>query len=135
MLNSILEGSVSSSIHCFPRRTQDVGIIVDIQLSQVRPLIQLFQNDYYLDEQALKDSVWRGFPYNVIHLNIMIKVANISFHQVSAKGRLAGKMKDAVICFMIGGAYPSFNSICWLASRAWSQEADQRLFLLPGALA
>jgi len=67
-------GSVSSSLHGMARRTQDVDLIADIQHNQVRPLTQALQSDYYLDEQAWKDAVRRGLPYNVIHLNIMLKV-------------------------------------------------------------
>ncbi|GHO65108.1 hypothetical protein KSC_040000 [Ktedonobacter sp. SOSP1-52] len=67
-------GSVSSSVHGMPRRTQDVDVIADIQPNQVRMLVQRLQADYYLDAQALKDAVRRGFPYNVIHLSTMLKV-------------------------------------------------------------
>ena len=67
-------GSVSSSLHGLPRRTQDVDVIVDIPPAQVHALFQLLQNDYYLDEQALDDAVRRSFPYNVLHLNTMMKV-------------------------------------------------------------
>lgn len=61
-------GSVSSSLHGMARRTQDVDVIADIGLSQVRLLMQALQHDYYLDEQAWRDAVRRGLPYNVIHL-------------------------------------------------------------------
>ena len=44
-------GSVSSSLHGLPRRTQDVDVIVDIPLAQVHSLFQLLQSEYYLDEQ------------------------------------------------------------------------------------
>jgi hypothetical protein len=67
-------GSVSSSLHGTARRTQDVDLIADMQPNQVRPLAQVLQSDYYLDEQAWKDAVQRGLPYNVIHLNTMMKV-------------------------------------------------------------
>src|SRR5450432_258053 len=67
-------GSVSSSLHGLPRRTQDVDVIVDIPPAQVHSLFQLLQNEYYLDEQALDDSVRRSFPYNVLHLKTMMKV-------------------------------------------------------------
>jgi hypothetical protein len=50
-------GSVSSSLHGLPRRTQDVDVIVDIQPAHVHSLFQLLQNEYYLDEQALDDSL------------------------------------------------------------------------------
>ena len=47
---------------------------MDIQPAQVHSLFQLLQNDYYLDEQALDDSVRRSFPYNVLHLKTMMKI-------------------------------------------------------------
>jgi hypothetical protein len=67
-------GSISSSIHGTPRRTQDVDVIVAMQLNQVQPFVQALQSDYYLDEQALKDAIRHGLPYNVIHLDTMMKV-------------------------------------------------------------
>jgi hypothetical protein len=67
-------GSVSSAIHGTPRRTQDVDIIVAMQLNQVHPFVQALQSDYYLDEQALKDAIRHDLPYNVIHLDTMMKV-------------------------------------------------------------
>jgi hypothetical protein len=67
-------GSVSSSLHGLPRRTQDVDVIVDISLTQVHSLFQLLQSEYYLDEQALDDSVRRRYPYSVLHLKTMMKV-------------------------------------------------------------
>jgi hypothetical protein len=72
-------GSVSSSLHGLARRTQDVDVIVDIRPGQVRSLVQALQNDYYIDEQAWHDAVRRGFPYNVLHLNTMLKVDLIPF--------------------------------------------------------
>ena len=67
-------GSVSSAIHGTPRRTQDVDVIVAMQLNQVHPFVQALQSDYYLDEQALKDAIRHNLPYNVIHLDTMMKV-------------------------------------------------------------
>ena len=49
-------------------------MIVDITPGQVRSLVQALQHDYYVDEQAWKDAVRRGFPYNVLHLGTMLKV-------------------------------------------------------------
>ena len=67
-------GSVSSSLHGISRRTQDVDVIADIQLSHVHRLVQILQNDYYIDEQALNDAVKRRLPYNVIYLGTMMKI-------------------------------------------------------------
>ena len=69
-----IDGSVSSAIHGTPRRTQDVDVIVAMQLNQVHPFVQALQSDYYLDEQALKDAIRHDLPCNVIHLDTMMKV-------------------------------------------------------------
>jgi predicted nucleotidyltransferase len=74
-------GSVSSSLHGQPRRTQDVDVIVDISPAQVHSLFQLLQQEYYLDEQALADAVRRGLVYNVLHLGTMMKVDLIPLKQ------------------------------------------------------
>ncbi len=74
-------GSVSSSLHGLARRTQDVDVIADIGPGQVHSLVQVLQGDYYVDEQAWKDAVRRGFPYNVLHLGTMLKVDLIPLKQ------------------------------------------------------
>jgi hypothetical protein len=56
------------------RRTQNVDVIVDIPLTHVHTLFQQLQQEYYLNEQALDDAIRRRFPYNVIHLQTMVKV-------------------------------------------------------------
>lgn len=72
-------GSVSSSIHGMARRTQDVDVIADIQVTRVHLLAQFLQNDYYLDEQVWRDAIHYGQSYNLIHLNTMMKVDLMPF--------------------------------------------------------
>jgi hypothetical protein len=67
-------GSVSSSLHGMARQTQDVDVIADIGPNQVHALVQALQGDYYLGEQAWQAAIRHGQPYNVIHLNTMLKV-------------------------------------------------------------
>lgn len=74
-------GSVSSSLYGMARRTQDVDLIADLKPNQVRPLARALQSEYYLDEQAWQEAVRRGLPYNVIHLNTMMKVDLIPLKQ------------------------------------------------------
>jgi hypothetical protein len=74
-------GLVSSSLHGMARRTQDVDVIADIRPGQVRSLVQALQSDYYVDEQAWQEAVRRSFPYNVLHLNTMLKIDLIPLKQ------------------------------------------------------
>jgi len=56
-------------------------VIAAIEPEQVHSLVLALQHEYYLDEQAWKDSVRRALPYNVIHLNTMMKVDLIPLKQ------------------------------------------------------
>jgi len=67
-------GSVASSLHGMARRTQDVDVIAEVRIDQVRRLVQLLQNDYYIDEDAVKDGIRRRSSCSVIFLASMTKI-------------------------------------------------------------
>ena len=90
-------GSVSSSLHGVHRRTQDVDVIADIQPYQVQRLVQLLQNAYYVDEQALNDAVKRSLPYNVIHLDTMTKIDLMPLKQRAFTQEEAKRAQDHVL--------------------------------------
>ena|SRR5579859_3905068 len=90
-------GSVSSSLHGIGRRTQDVDVIADIQLYQVQRLVQILQNDYYVDEQALSDTVKRSLPYNIIYLGTMMKIDLMPLKQRAFTQEEARRAQDHVL--------------------------------------
>jgi hypothetical protein len=90
-------GSVSSSLHGIPRRTQDVDVIADIQPSHVQRLMQLLQDAYYVDEQALNDAVRRGLPYNIIHLDTMMKIDLMPLKQRAFTQEEVRRAQDQVL--------------------------------------
>lgn len=70
----VVGGSIASSIYGKPRATQDVDVIADLQDEHIPPFIAALQNDFYLDEPAIRDAVRRRSTFNVIHLVTMFKV-------------------------------------------------------------
>lgn len=70
----VVGGSIASSIYGKPRATQDVDVIADLGEEHIPPFITALQNDFYLDEPAVRDAVRRRSTFNVIHLATMFKV-------------------------------------------------------------
>jgi hypothetical protein len=67
-------GSVASSIYGIPRLTIDADLVADLRLEHVRLLVNRLEKDYYIDADAVRDSIRRRSSFNAIHLDTMLKV-------------------------------------------------------------
>jgi hypothetical protein len=70
----VLVGSFASSIHGMYRSTADIDIVADIKTEHVRPLSEALRDDFYVDEQAMRDAVSKRRSFNAIHFNSVFKV-------------------------------------------------------------
>lgn len=70
----VLVGSFASSIHGMYRSTADIDILAEIKKEQIRPLFEILQNSFYLDEHAMRDAVAQGRSFNAIHFDSVFKV-------------------------------------------------------------
>ncbi|HEX8693833.1 MAG TPA: hypothetical protein VF746_15530 [Longimicrobium sp.] len=70
----LIGGSLASSLHGQPRATQDADAVADLRPEHIPPFIAALQDDFYLDEAAIRDAVSRRSTFNVIHLGTMFKV-------------------------------------------------------------
>ena len=60
-------GGFAAIFYGEPRLTIDVDIVADMKLEHVRPLVAAFPvPDYYVSEEGIRDSLQRGYPFNVI---------------------------------------------------------------------
>jgi len=73
-ISYLLVGSFASSIHGMYRSTADIDILADIQPEQIRPLSDVLQNSFYVDEHAMRDAVAQGRSFNAIHFDSVFKV-------------------------------------------------------------
>jgi hypothetical protein len=67
-------GSVASSLHGIFRASVDVDIVAELQHDHVKPLLERFSNDFYLDEAAIVRAIELRRSFNMIHLATMFKV-------------------------------------------------------------
>lgn len=70
----VTAGSLASSLHGEPRSTDDIDIVADLRPPHVAALLHALGAGWYLSEEAARDAVARGGPFNVIHLATAVKV-------------------------------------------------------------
>lgn len=67
-------GSIASSMAGEPRSTIDVDIVADLKAEHVAGLVAALQQDFYLDETALRRAVADLSSANLIHHETSIKI-------------------------------------------------------------
>ena len=68
-------GGFAATLHGEPRLTIDVDIVADMKTEHVGPLVAAFPiPDYYISEEAVRDSLHRSYPFNVIQPTTGAKV-------------------------------------------------------------
>jgi len=68
-------GGFAAIFYGEPRLTIDVDIVVDMKWEHIRPFVAAFPiPDYYVSEEAIRDSLQRRYPFNVIQPTTGAKV-------------------------------------------------------------
>lgn len=70
----LVVGSVASSLFGFPRATNDADIVADIQLDQVTQLCAVLEDEFYIDEQAVRRAIQNRRSFNAIHFDSLLKI-------------------------------------------------------------
>jgi len=90
-------GSIASSVYGIARATMDVDIVAVIKIENVSSLKLILVNEYYIDEDMIKDAIRRFSSFNLIHLETMIKIdVFIHNHQSYAEESLRRRKKDTL---------------------------------------
>ena len=90
-------GSIASSIYGIARATMDVDIVADIKIEKISSLKRILENEYYIDENMIKDAIRRFSSFNLIHLETMIKIdVFIHKHQPYQEETQRRKQKDTL---------------------------------------
>jgi hypothetical protein len=72
-LTYLVGGSLASSLHGIPRATQDVDLVVAIRYPDVAPFVDALRQDFYLDENAIREAIDRKASFNLVHLRSYFK--------------------------------------------------------------
>ncbi|MCF7885245.1 MAG: hypothetical protein K9M80_02015 [Candidatus Marinimicrobia bacterium] len=52
----------------------DIDIIADIQKNHIPHLMEQLKNDYYIDENMIKEAIQHSTSFNIVHLETAMKV-------------------------------------------------------------
>lgn len=91
-------GSIASSVFGLPRSTMDIDIVADIKLLHIPRLKAQLENEFYIDEDMIRDAINRISSFNLIHLETAMKIdvfiQQQDIYQKSAKNR---RKKDTIV--------------------------------------
>lgn len=70
----LIGGSLASALYGTARSTLDVDLIADLHAEQATQLVELLQQEFYIDERMIRDAIQHLNSFNLIHLATMFKV-------------------------------------------------------------
>ncbi|MCP3062760.1 nucleotidyltransferase family protein [Myxococcus sp. K38C18041901] len=71
----MLSGSTAMNFYARPRMTRDVDIVVELEVPKVPVLLSLFQADFSIDEEEIREALSHQSLFNLIHFETVVKVA------------------------------------------------------------
>ena len=73
-IHYMLTGSFALNYYAEPRLTRDIDLIVALQPGDDDLIIKLFENDYYVPENAVRRAIENQSLFNLIHKQDVIKI-------------------------------------------------------------
>lgn len=70
----MMTGSMAFALYSIPRMTRDIDIIINMFEGDVSKIIEIFQEDYYIDAVSVRQAIRYKSIFNIIHNESIIKV-------------------------------------------------------------
>jgi hypothetical protein len=70
----VIGGSLASTLHGMVRTTQDSDIITEMRPGHIPAFIAALQDEFFIDEEMIADSIQHNSSFNIIHRDSMFKV-------------------------------------------------------------
>ena len=70
----LIGGSMASALYGVARSTLDADMVAEIHLEKVESLVKALGDDFYADEEMIRDAIRHHSVFNLIHLTTMFKV-------------------------------------------------------------
>jgi len=70
----LIGGSMASALYGVTRSTLDADMVADLHQEQVGALAKALGDDFYADEEMIRDAILHISSFNLIHLKTMFKV-------------------------------------------------------------
>jgi len=70
----MITGSTAMNYYVLPRMTRDIDIVIEIQNNDITTLVNLFKDDFYVDQDSIELAVNNHGMFNIIHNTYVIKI-------------------------------------------------------------
>jgi hypothetical protein len=70
----LISGSLASTLYGMVRTTQGSDIVSEMKLEHIQPFVAALQDEFYIDEEMIAESIQRNSSFNMIHRETMFKV-------------------------------------------------------------
>ena len=70
----LIGGSLASTLHGMVRTTQDSDVIAEMRPEHLQPFVLALQDEFYIDEEMIAESIKHNSSFNIIHRETMFKV-------------------------------------------------------------
>jgi len=70
----LIGGSLASTLHGMVRTTQNSDVVAEMRLEHLQPFVSALQEEFYIDEGMIAESIQRNSSFNIIHRETMFKV-------------------------------------------------------------
>jgi hypothetical protein len=70
----MVTGSIATNFYTVPRMTRDIDIVVELSENDLRQFIAMFEKDYYLDPETVRDAVTDRGMFNLIQHEYVVKI-------------------------------------------------------------
>lgn len=93
-------GSVASSAYGIARATMDVDMVADLKPEHARPLVELLESAFYIDEEMIINAIRKRSAFNLLHLGTMIKadvfiVKDSAYHREAIQRKRSDTLDEA----------------------------------------
>ncbi len=70
----LIGGSLASTLYGMVRTTQDSDIVAEMRLGHLQPFVTALQDEFYIDDEMIAESIQRNSSFNIVHRESMFKV-------------------------------------------------------------
>ena len=70
----MMTGSMAMAVYATPRMTRDIDMVIQVTHEDIEKIVELFQNDFYIDETSVRQAVDNRGMFNIIHNESVIKI-------------------------------------------------------------
>ncbi len=70
----MITGSTAANFYAVPRMTRDIDIVIDIRKEDAGRISNLFEDEFYVDPETVREAVDRKGMFNIIHNEYVIKI-------------------------------------------------------------